>query len=62
VPGFSRSSKATSTRCEKAVDDEIAGIIMEPIQGEGGVNVPPADYPQPRARAVRSSRAHVDLR
>lgn len=26
------------------VGEEIAGIIIEPIQGEGGVNIPPANY------------------
>lgn len=26
------------------VDDETAAIILEPIQGEGGINVPPAGY------------------
>jgi len=29
-----------------AVDDETAGIIVEPIQGEGGVNVPTDEYMQ----------------
>jgi len=29
-----------------AVDDETAGIIVEPIQGEGGVNVPTVAYMQ----------------
>ncbi len=29
---------------EKAMDDEVCGVILEPIQGEGGVFVPPADY------------------
>ena len=29
---------------EAAVDAETAAIIAEPIQGEGGVNVPPEDY------------------
>ncbi|NRA40648.1 MAG: acetylornithine/succinylornithine family transaminase, partial [Planctomycetes bacterium] len=26
--------------------DDVAGVILEPLQGEGGVNVPPADYLQ----------------
>ncbi len=29
-----------------AIDDETAGIIVEPIQGEGGVNVPTIEYMQ----------------
>ncbi|HET7325110.1 MAG TPA: aspartate aminotransferase family protein [Halococcus sp.] len=28
----------------EAVDDETAGVILEPIQGEGGINLPPAEY------------------
>ena len=28
----------------KAIDPEVAGVIMEPIQGEGGVNLYPPDY------------------
>lgn len=29
---------------EKLIDSSIAAIILEPIQGEGGVRVPPDDY------------------
>ena len=31
---------------EAAIDDETAGILVEPIQGEGGVNVPADGYLQ----------------
>ena len=29
---------------EKAIDAETIAILVEPIQGEGGINVPPDDY------------------
>ncbi len=29
---------------EKAATPEVGGIMLEPIQGEGGINVPPAGY------------------
>lgn len=29
---------------EKMMDDEVCGVILEPVQGEGGVFVPPAGY------------------
>jgi len=28
----------------EALDDDVAGVFLEPIQGEGGVRVPPEDY------------------
>ncbi len=34
-----------------AVDDTVAAVVLEPIQGENGVVVPPADYLS-RARAI----------
>jgi len=40
---------------EKAVDEETAAVLLEPIQGEGGVNVPPDDF-LPRARKICDER------
>jgi putrescine aminotransferase len=40
---------------EEAVGDDTAAVILEPVQGEGGVIVPPDDY-LPAARAVCSRR------
>ena len=31
---------------EKAIDTDVAAFIVEPIQGEGGIYTPPADYLQ----------------
>lgn len=49
VPGFVQVEPGDFEALAKAVDAETAGIIMEPIQGEGGVNQYPEDY----ARRVR---------
>lgn len=44
VPGFTRVEPGDFDAMAKAVDNETAGIILEPIQGEGGINLYPADY------------------
>ena len=46
VPGFRQVEANDLAALEAAVDPETAGIIMEPIQGEGGINVYASDYPQ----------------
>ncbi|GAB3262570.1 acetylornithine transaminase [Kineosporia babensis] len=43
---------------EAAVDDSTAAVFLEPIQGEAGVRIPPADY---LAAARRITRAHGAL-
>jgi predicted acetylornithine/succinylornithine family transaminase len=40
---------------EKAIDDETAGVIIEPIQSEGGVRVPDDDY-MPALRKICTDR------
>jgi putrescine aminotransferase len=40
---------------ERAIDAETAAVIVEPVQGEGGVIVPPDDY-WPTLRRVTSER------
>jgi acetylornithine aminotransferase len=49
VPGFIQVEPGDYDALERAVDDQTAGIIMEPIQGEGGVNF----YPEGFAKRVR---------
>ncbi len=41
---------------------EVAAMLIEPIQGEGGYLVPPDGFLQGAARAVRSARHSADLR
>lgn len=44
VPGFAQVELGNFDALQAAVDDETAGIIMEPIQGEGGINLYPPDF------------------
>jgi acetylornithine aminotransferase len=55
VPGFVRVEGGDFDALERAVDEETAGIVMEPIQGEGGVNLYPEGYLQ-RVRQLCDQR------
>jgi predicted acetylornithine/succinylornithine family transaminase len=44
VPGFVYVPFGDIDAVRKAVDAETAGIMIEPIQGEGGVRMPPPGY------------------
>jgi len=43
-PGFRYVPFADIEALRAAVDDTVCAVMLEPIQGEGGINVPPADY------------------
>lgn len=57
IPGFQHVEYADAEAVEKAirnliaVGESVAGVIVEPIQGEAGIVVPPADY-LPSLRAI----------
>jgi len=51
VPGFIRVEAGDFDALAKAVDEQTAGVILEPIQGEGGINLYPDGYVQ-RVRAL----------
>jgi acetylornithine/N-succinyldiaminopimelate aminotransferase len=44
VPGFVQVESGNIAALTEAVDDQTAAILMEPIQGEGGVNPLPPGY------------------
>ena len=44
VPGFVHVPYGDLEATAKAIDAETVAIMVEPIQGEGGVNMPPAGY------------------
>jgi acetylornithine/LysW-gamma-L-lysine aminotransferase len=44
VPGFKHVPYGRPERIKKAVTDETAAILVEPIQGEGGIKVPPKEF------------------
>ena len=51
VPGVVHVPFGEADALAAAVGEDTAGVILEPIQGEGGVIVPPDDY-LPAARAI----------
>ena len=46
LPGFVYCNYGDLAGVEAAIDDETAGIMLEPIQGEGGVNIPSLEFLQ----------------
>ena len=44
TPGFKIVPYNNSEAIEKAITPNTIGVLLEPIQGEGGVNVPSKDY------------------
>src|SRR5665213_2668948 len=44
LAGFNYAAFGDLDAASKLIDSETCAILVEPIQGEGGVNVPPASY------------------
>ena len=55
LPGYTNVAYNDVAAVEAAMDSETVAVIAEPIQGEGGINVPDADY-FPRLRALCDER------
>ncbi|MGA3067673.1 MAG: acetylornithine/succinylornithine family transaminase [Tepidisphaeraceae bacterium] len=44
VPGFTQVEPGDIEKVKAAIDDETAGVILEPIQGEGGIHLHPPQF------------------
>jgi acetylornithine/N-succinyldiaminopimelate aminotransferase len=55
VPGFAYVPYDDLDAVARAIDDQTAAVMVEPIQGEGGINIPSADY-LPGLRALCDER------
>ena len=55
TPGFRAVPFGDADAMAAAIDDNTVAVLIEPIQGEAGIIVPPADY-LPRVRELCSER------
>jgi ornithine aminotransferase len=55
TPGFRAVPFGDADAMAAAIDDETVAVLIEPIQGEAGIIVPPDDY-LPRVRALCTER------
>src|SRR3954469_16224318 len=55
TPGFRAVPFGDADAMANAIDDDTVAVLIEPIQGEAGIIVPPADY-LPRMRALCTER------
>ena len=58
IPGFTHVPYGDAEAIENAITDKTAGVIVEPIQGEGGIRVPSDDY-LPKLREICTRRGVV---
>ncbi|NYJ29513.1 ornithine--oxo-acid transaminase [Galbitalea soli] len=55
TPGFVSVPYGDAAALEAAIDENTVAVLLEPIQGEAGIVVPPADY-LPAVREITSRR------
>lgn len=56
TPGFRRVPFGDATAVAEAIDANTVAVLLEPIQGEAGVIIPPADY-LPSVRAITEQQS-----
>jgi ornithine--oxo-acid transaminase len=54
-PGFTRVPFGDASALAAAITPDTAAFLVEPIQGEGGINVPPAGYLAEAARICKAN-------
>ena len=54
TPGFVSVPYGDAEALEAAIDENTVAVLVEPIQGESGIVVPPAEY-LPRVRAITTA-------
>jgi len=57
MPNHRFTSYDSIEEMDKALDDQVAAVILEPIQGEGGVRVPSQDYYLELGKCVKRTEA-----
>jgi len=62
LAGFSYAPFGDLDAARKLIDDEACAILIEPIQGEGGIHLPPDGYLAGLRRVGRPAQADADLR
>ena len=62
TPGFRSVPFGDADALAAAIDDDTVAVLIEPIQGEAGIIVPPDDYLPRRARAVHRAQRADDRR
>lgn len=55
MPGYAFVPYGRADAVEKVLDDQVAAVIVEPVQGEGGVRVPPPGYLRELSRLCRAN-------
>ena len=61
APGFEVIEFGNSDALEKAITKNTAAFLVEPIQGEGGINIPPSSYFKEVERICRKNNVLLVL-